>query len=77
MTCPWYARWWHRRMRKADVMMMLPALQRNLGEGRDFPGGRLLSWQEAWVRFKADAGQEHWTCPCAHADRIYGKIDRP
>jgi hypothetical protein len=56
LTCPWWARWWHRRLRSADVEVMWPSLHQrasNLAEAR-----------VAWDVFLRQDGQSHWLCPC-------------
>ena len=66
MTCAWWVRWWHRRLRRIDKQVMLSAIAlaaADRGEGID-------AIADAWELFKADRGQEHWRCACAKADKV-------
>lgn len=63
--CPWWIRWWHKRLRKADMQMMLPAIWSKV---RHLPDGADRA-QAAWELFKGQEGQEHWQCPCAEVER--------
>jgi hypothetical protein len=64
-TCPWYQRWWHRQLRKADTRDMLPAIAR--AAVRHGYGQWTVS--AVWESFKETDGQEHWRCACALAER--------
>ena len=59
ITCAWYHRWLHRRLRQADIDTMWTMLNATGS------GPRAI---QAWRRFTQDRGQEHWRCPCAHRD---------
>jgi hypothetical protein len=69
--CPWWARWHHRRLRRADQAVLCAIVDRealaaivHAGVSRDrydVPG-RI---QAAWARFKEQPGQAHWRCHCA------------
>lgn len=58
--CPWYVRWWHARLRAADVAAILPIVMQSCPT---------LSQQVfAWTVFVEERGQEHWQCPCGHGE---------
>lgn len=65
-TCPWWIRWWHRRLRKFDERFLLTSLVKaslRYGDTADSP---IVT--AAWEKFKSEEGQEHWRCRCAAAD---------
>ena len=59
--CPWWIRWYHRRLREFDRRLMLPALREKVRVAHGEPG----TFHKAWDAFKAMPGQEHWHCACA------------
>ena len=56
MTCPWWVRWWHRRLRILDVELMWVSL---LDRADTEEEARV-----AWDVFLAQEGQDHWHCAC-------------
>ncbi len=59
-TCPWYVRWWHRRLRNIDRQMIWVGIR----ESTTSLEKRAMAWQ----LFIIAPGQEHWRCACgAHA----------
>lgn len=60
MTCPWWIRWWHRRLRKLDALTVIQALVERAPPGKFIPA-LLLFWHLP--------GQEHWLCACGEKDR--------
>ena len=56
--CPWWIRWWHRRLRRIDVQVMAPLLRQ---AAANYPPG---AFARAWAAFKTQPGQEHWRCEC-------------
>ena len=68
-NCPWYARWWHRRLRKLQNY----AVQRVLdgipgpGEATNNAYAAQLWFDSAWIRaMKHAPGLDHWRCPCSY-----------
>ena len=59
--CPWWVRWWHRRLRAADVRLLMPAI---LVEAR----GDQVKAALAWEMHLMMPGAEHWHCACAKTD---------
>lgn len=58
-SCPWWARWWHRRLRSADERMLFSAIG-IVGQGRRLREREMRRAIEAHM-----AGSAHWCCPCA------------
>jgi hypothetical protein len=71
MTCPWYARWWHRRLRATDRAVMLPALWDDTAIACPdrSPEEQQKIVAIAWRSFTFQPGQDHWHCPCAGDER--------
>ena len=72
MACYWWNRWWHRRLREADVMNLIPAIR--LRAEMSAPYEPLTAEWTRYVEQKIDViftaakqlpGQEHWHCECA------------
>jgi hypothetical protein len=60
VNCPWWTRWYHRRLRKMDVENIWWKINN---------GARTTEEADrAWSLFKTMPGQEHWRCPCAESD---------
>lgn len=72
--CPWWKRWWHRRQRNADRLVLFPAIRdraemaaaqtyRRFGNewriDRDFRMFGMLDMHASGL------GQGHWGCACA------------
>ena len=55
--CNWFARRWHRRLRKADLAIMWPAIDSRTADAK--------KRHDAWELFIHQPGQEHWLCECA------------
>ena len=66
MTCPFYVRWWHRRLRKLDRQVILSALLTH--ESRS--PFRFSTASRLWDGYRAQPGQEHWSCPCAKSELL-------
>lgn len=70
MNCPWYVRWWHRRLRRLDARFIFPALYQAVGMRR--PAASLTEIDayvmRAWELHKELPGQEHWRCLCARRE---------
>lgn len=62
-TCPWYARWWHRRLRMLDEKQIFHAIEL-VGRGRKLREREIRRAIEAHM-----AMEEHWCCPCAYDHR--------
>ncbi len=72
MGCHWWNRWYHQRLREADVLYLLPCIRLSAESHVDGVVGT-----EAWTRaveakidaafelHKALPGQDHWHCHCA------------
>jgi len=58
-NCAWWQRWWHHRLRQADIDLMW-AMLKTKSHG--------LRAIRAWRQFISDTGQEHWRCPCSERD---------
>lgn len=68
MRCPWWVRWYHRRLRRADRFFIWPHFEPYELEYDPETGGPFS--QRLWLEFVAEPGQEHWRCPCAdYADQ--------
>jgi hypothetical protein len=66
-NCPWYVRWWLRRL---DRRYILPALyqtvkRRRLAESLSMVETEVM---RAWEMHQSLPGQEHWRCPCAQRE---------
>ena len=59
--CPWWIRWYHRRLRRADRRFIYGAI---VGSGQSEQ-----TVERAWMHFITSPGQEHWHCPCAVLER--------
>jgi hypothetical protein len=67
-SCNWLQRWWHSRLRKADLRFMLPALRQAHRDAQARGGLRMrVGFADAWAVFKAQPEQAHWRCACYRA----------
>lgn len=67
--CGWWARWWHRRRRRADHQFMWTALRAKAdGMHPDDQERAVQAALRAWYVFIQQPGQEHWLCDCAEQD---------
>lgn len=58
MRCGWWARWWHRRLRRADRACIIPLIREGDPQNR----------ADALAIFLLAPGQDHWRCACAKAE---------
>ena len=65
LNCPWWIRWYHRRLRKIDLVTMGPAILAAVKLSRFTDG----EGDQGWEAFKAMQGQEHWRCECYERGR--------
>ena len=63
--CPWYRRWWHRRLRQIDEATRIPAIIKAAREKSSRPSAA----RDAFALFIRNPGQRHWRCPCGTRDR--------
>ena len=65
--CHWWNRWYHRRLREIDVLVLLPAFQlsvlKRIEEGRKLDLDQTVD--EMFDLHKSLPGQEHWRCECS------------
>ena len=66
MKCHWWNRWYHSKLRRLDVQMMLPAIERAASR---YGETDLVTAKTVWEKFKKEPGQEHWQCQCAKEER--------
>lgn len=71
----WPLRWWHRRLRAADMGTIWPALVATM-YGKYQPAIEAeRQIQRAWTLFTEQRGQEHWRCPCADEHYLSRRTD--
>lgn len=66
--CGRWRSWWHRRLRRLDREMLLPALRTAVAE--EYAGDAEEAHQALqllWVGHMVES--DHWTCPCAEGSR--------
>lgn len=68
-NCPWYIRWWHRRLRRLDEKFMFRAIVAAAEQTRFAPMVKEQHIRAAWDMFKMGLGQEHWRCNCAIVEK--------
>lgn len=72
MKCYWWNKWYHRRLRNIDVIILLPSIQlaalkridHNLPQDEFY---KLLhdKIDNAFELYKLLPGSEHWQCECS------------
>jgi hypothetical protein len=81
VTCPWWKRWWHRRLRKIDRRALFPAiLERAEWAATDSYRRFSNEWRVerdfnyfAMLDKHANGlGQNHWRCACAEPYKSEG-----
>ncbi len=61
-NCPWWMRWYRRRLRKIDDDLFLGHLRRRVADR-----GAMKKVESVFARMP---GQEHWHCACAKRDAL-------
>lgn len=84
-NCPWWIRWYHRRLRGLDVLYLLPVIEakvmRQLLQWHTWQQSPLIvsdgdmgvfmkNVDAAFDLHKRLPGNEHWRCACAHAEGV-------
>ena len=63
MTCKWWNRWYHRKLRRLDRRFMAQSLWNAITKYND--GTPVETFEKMWDQFIHEPGQEHWQCDCA------------
>lgn len=79
MSCHWWNRWYHRRLRKADLEILLPALRLNAERrATQYYVRYSEGWEREVSRLTSDMfnfhcslpNEKHWRCDCAISDGV-------